>query len=147
MLYRTVNANVKGLDLSNEGFNWEAKLTGNYKIVAENKSFFNDMSFQLMGEYESPEVIPQGKRAAQYQVDLAMRKDFLKNKKGTLTFAVNDLFNTNRDGVIYDTERFYQTSFRRRNVRNVRLTFSYKFGDANFSLFRKGNDRGGGDDD
>jgi len=145
--YRTVNANVKGLDLSNEGFNWEAKLTANYKIVAENKSFFNDMSFQLMGEYESPEVIPQGKRAAQYQVDLAMRKDFLKNKKGTLTFAVNDLFNTNRDGVIYDTERFYQTSFRRRNVRNVRLTFSYKFGDANFSLFRKGNDRGGGDDD
>ena len=71
----------------------------------------------------------------------------LKNKKGTLTFAVNDLFNTNRYGVIYDTERFYQTSYRRSNVRNVRLTFSYKFGDANFSLFRKGNDRGGGDDD
>ena len=145
--YRTVNANVKGLDLSNEGFSWEAKMTVNYKIVTEKKSFFNDMSFQLMGEYESSEVIPQGKRDAQYQVDLAMRKDFLKNKKGTLTFAVNDLFNTNRYGVIYDTERFYQTSYRRRNVRNVRLTFSYKFGDANFSLFRKGNDRGGGDDD
>ncbi|MBK7289614.1 MAG: hypothetical protein IPI78_04830 [Chitinophagaceae bacterium] len=57
------------------------------------------------------------------------------------------MFNTNRYGVIYDTERFYQTSYRRRNVRNVRLTFSYKFGDANFSLFRKGNDRGGGEDD
>lgn len=144
--YRTVNANVKGLDLSNEGFSWEAKLTVNYKIVTDKKSFFNDMSFQAMGEYESPEVIPQGKRDAQYQVDIAMRKDFLKNKKGTLTFAVNDLFNTNRFGVIYDTERFYQTSYRRRNVRNIRLTFSYKFGDANFSLFRKGNERNNDDD-
>ncbi len=145
--YRTVNANVKGLDLSNEGFSWEAKLTANYKIVTAKKSFFNDMSFQFLAEYESPEVIPQGKRDAQYQVDLAMRKDFFKNKKGTLTFAVNDLFNTNRYGVIYDTEQFYQTSYRRRNVRNVRLTFSYKFGDANFSLFRKGNERDRGEDD
>ncbi len=144
--YRTVNATINDLDLSNKGFSWEAKLTASYKIATSKKSFFNNMSFQFLGEYESPEVIPQGKRDAQYQIDLAMRKDFLKNKKATITFAVNDMFNTNRYGVIYDTERFYQTSYRRRNVRNIRLSFSYKFGDANFSLFRKGNDRNRDDD-
>ena len=145
--YRTVKARVKDLDLSNQGFNWEAKLIATYKIVTKEKSFFNDMSFQLTGEYESQEVIPQGRREPQYQVDIAIRKDILKDKKGSLVFAVNDLFNTHRYGTIYDTETFYQESYRRRSIRNIRLTFSYKFGDTNFSLFRKNADRGGRDED
>ena len=99
-----------------------------------------------MSEYESAEVIPQGKRKPQYGVDFAMRKDFLKNNKATLTFGINDIFNTQRWGVIYDTETFYQDSYRRWNVRNFRVTFSYKFGKADFSLSNR-NNRGGGDDD
>jgi outer membrane receptor protein involved in Fe transport len=143
--YRTVNANVKGLDLSNKGFNWEAKLIANYKIETNRASFFNNFSFQLMGEYESAEVIPQGKQIPQYTADFAIRKDFLKNNKATFTFAVNDIFNTRRWGTIYDTDQFYQDSYRRQNVRNFRLSFSYKFGDADFSLSRR--DRGNDDDD
>lgn len=147
--YRTVKANVNDLDLSNEGFNWEAQLTTDYKIVTEGKSIFNNLGFQLTGEYESAEVIPQGKRKPEYSVDIALRKDFLKNKKATITLGVNDVFNTQRWGTIYDTETFYQDSFRRWNVRNFRLTFSYKFGDANFSLTNRNNGGGGGggDDD
>ncbi|HLG38994.1 MAG TPA: outer membrane beta-barrel family protein [Chitinophagaceae bacterium] len=145
--YRTVEAKVGELNLSNKGFNWESKLIINYKINAAERSIFNKLGFQTTGEYESAEVIPQGKRSPQYSVDFAMRKDFLKNDKATITFGINDVFNTNRFGTIYDTETFYQDSYRRRNVRNFRLTFSYKFGDPKFSFNNRNNRNGneGGD--
>ncbi|MEO7801807.1 MAG: outer membrane beta-barrel family protein [Ginsengibacter sp.] len=145
--YRKVNADVNNADVSNEGFNWEAKLTANYKISAVKSWLFNNLGFQLTGEYESPEVIPQGKRKEQYSVDFAMRKDFLKDKKGTLTFSINDVFNTRRFGVIYDTENFYQDSYRRWNVRSFRVTFSYKFGSSKLSLFKRNDRQERNDDD
>ena len=137
--YRKVNAAVNNINLSNEGFSWEAKLITNYKIDAPNSWLFRNLGFQLTGQYESPEVIPQGKRKEQYSVDFALRKDMFKNKSGSFTFSINDVFNTRRFGTIYDTENFYQDSYRRWNVRSFRLTFSYKFGNSNFSLFKRNN--------
>lgn len=145
--YRKVRAEIGDLNLSNRGFSWESKLIANYKIETEKPSFFNNFGFQLIGEYESPEVVPQGKRMEQYSVDLALRKDFLKDKKASLTFSINDIFNTHRYGSIYDTENFYQESFSRRNVRSFRLNFSLKFGKADFKVFNKNNQRGGEDDE
>jgi outer membrane receptor protein involved in Fe transport len=150
--YTKVNAKLEKVDLSNEGFNWEAKLIANYRISSKSK-ILDKLSLQAIGEYESPEILPQGKRKNQYSVDAALRKDFLKGNKGTLTFSVNDVFNTNRWGTIYDTENFYQDSYRRRNVRNFRVTFTYKFGKSDFNLFKRNNrngeerndDDGGGD--
>ncbi|HVZ55182.1 MAG TPA: TonB-dependent receptor [Chitinophagaceae bacterium] len=143
--YRKVNARINNLDLSNEGFNWSSKLISNYKIETSTASLLNNLSFQLVGEYRSPMVIPQGKRAERYSVDLAMKKEFLKNRRASLTFNVNDVFNTNRYGTIYDTENFYQYSYGRWNVRSFRVVLSYKFGKSDFSLFKKnsGNNRGG----
>ncbi|MEO9020657.1 MAG: outer membrane beta-barrel protein [Ginsengibacter sp.] len=136
--YRKVNAD--SLNLSNEGFNWSTKLTANYKIIAGNESsVFNKLSFQLTGNYQSPRVIPQGRRLERYGADFAMRKDLFAKDKGSITFSVNDVFNTQRYGVIYDTETFYQETYNRRRVRSFRLTFSYKFGDSDFSLFKKNN--------
>lgn len=145
MQYRTVNANINGLDLSNKGFNWEAKLISNYKIENEQKNIWNNVGFQMIVDYESPQVLPQGRNIAEFDVDMAIRKDFLKNNKASLVFAVSDVFNTRRWGAVYDTDQFYQDSYRRWNVRNFRLTFSYKFGDSNFNLF--GNRDGGGGED
>lgn len=99
-----------------------------------------------MADYESPSVIPQGRRIAEFDVDFAVKKDFLKNKKASLTFAVSDVFNTRRWGAVYDTEKFYQDAYRRWNVRNFRISFSYKFGDTNFSLFNRGS-KGSSDED
>ena len=145
--YRKVNADVGTLNLSNEGFSWEGKLIVNYKIETPKPSIFNNLGFQVIGEYESPEVNPQGRNLEQYSVDFALRKDLFKEKRGTLTFALNDVFNTNRFGSIYDTEYFYQDSYSRRNVRNFRITFSYKFGNADFSIFRRSEGGNNGDDD
>ena len=141
--YRTVNAKVNNLDLSNKGLNWEAKIITNYKIETKDKSFFNNLSIQFIADYESPSVIPQGKRKAQFDADFALKKEFLKDKKASLTFSINDVFNTRRWGTIYDTEQFYQDSYRRWNVRNFRLSFSYKFGDSKFTLARGGKSGGG----
>jgi len=135
--YRKVNAHINKMDLSNEGFNWNGRITANYKIKTEKSSIFNNFSFQLMANYMSPRVIPQGKMLAAYGADFAIRKDFLKKNRGTLTFSINDVFNTRRWGTIYDTETFYQDAYRRWNVRNFRLSFSYKFGKADFNLFNR----------
>ncbi len=143
--YRKVIAGVEGLNLDNEGFNWEAKLITNYKIESESSPFFNNLGFQVIGEYESPEIIPQGRRVEQYSVDLGIRKEFLQENKASLTLNVNDVFWSNRWGSTIDTERFFQDSYRR-NVRTFRLTFSYKFGNANFQLFNRNNDRGDDED-
>jgi outer membrane receptor protein involved in Fe transport len=143
MQYNKVNASVGNVNLSNDGFNWEAKLIANYRVPAKS-GLFKKLSFQATGEYESPEVLPQGRSKEQYSVDFALRKDFLKNNKATITFGINDVFNTLRFGNIYDTENFYQDTYRRRNVRSFRITFTYKFGSQDFSLFkrREGGDRG-----
>ena len=135
--YRTVKANVNALNLSNDGFNWNGKLIANYKIAAQSHPFFNNISFQLSGNYESPRVIPQGKTKSSFSSDFAMRKDFLKNRKATVTFGINDLFNSERWGTIYDTPSFYQDAYRRWSVRSFRISFSYKFGKADFSLLNR----------
>ncbi|TXJ29397.1 MAG: TonB-dependent receptor [Chitinophagaceae bacterium] len=147
MQYRTVKARVHDMNLSNEGFNWDAKLTMNYKIETQRSSLFNGLGFQLINEYESSEVIPQGKRKPQFSMDFAMRKDFLKGNKATITFSVNDVLNSRRWGTIYDTENFYQDSYRRWSVRSFRLTFSYKFGKSDFSLSNRKRDNNEGRDD
>lgn len=144
--YRKVNAAQNALNLSNEGFDFSSKLTANYKIKTEKESnVFNNLSFQVTADYHSPRVIPQGKRLERFSSDFAMQKDLFKNNRGSLTFSVNDIFNTHRYGVIYDTPTFYQETYNRHRVRSFRLTFSYKFGSSDFSLFRQNNDNRGND--
>ena len=147
MQYRVVNAEVGDLNLSNEGFTWEGKLTMNYKLGAERASLWRDLGFQLMGEYESREVTAQGFNKPQYRVDFALRKDFLKDKKASFTFNINDVFNSHQFINVYDTDNFYQESYRRRNVRTFRLTLTYKFGKQDFTLNRRSEDRGDRDED
>jgi outer membrane receptor protein involved in Fe transport len=135
--YKKVVSKVNNTDLSNEGFNWEAKLILNYRVAAKS-ALWNKWSFQATGGYESPEVIPQGKRKEMYGVDFGLRKEFLKNK-ATFTFNINDVFNSRKRGTINDTENFYQDSYRRWDVRSFRATITYKFGKADFQLFKRNN--------
>ena len=143
--YQDVKAEVGDLNLSNDGINWEAKLIANYRITTIDPSFFNNFSFQAIGEYESPRVMPQGERIPEYGVDLALRKEFLKDKKASVTFSVNNVFLTDRDGAIYDTDNFYQESYRQ-NIRSFRLNFTYRFGNADIKMFNRNNSNDNDDD-
>lgn len=142
--YRKVIADVGKLNLSNAGADWSGKLTANYRVVTKNpENVFNKLGMQLTGQYQSPRVLPQGKRLENFSADFAMKKDFLKNDKATITFSINDIFDSQRYGVIYDTDNFYQETYRRRRVRSFRVSLSYKFGDSNFKLFKRNGDRDG----
>ncbi|MBN9351949.1 MAG: TonB-dependent receptor [Chitinophagaceae bacterium] len=147
MQYQKVNAQVNNLDLSNTGFNWRSKLQVNYKITTPDPSLWNNFSFQMNGVYQSPNVIPQGKRLHRYRIDIALRKDFLKNNSGSLVLGINDLFNSDHRGIIYDTPSFYQESYSRWSVRSFKLTFSYKFGNSDFKIFNKKNNNHDEDSD
>lgn len=144
--YRRVKAIVGDVNLNNEGFNWEGKLIVNYTTKSK-KPLWTDFNFQLNGQYESQEVIPQGKNKAEFVVDFAIRKEFLKQKAAALTLSINDVFNTNISGQIFDTENFFQDSYRRWRVRTYRLTFTYRFGNRDFQLFGKENNRRNGNGD
>lgn len=125
----------------NTGTYWNAKALLNYR-------FLKDWTVQVNGEYEGPRVQPQGMGLAQYGVDASVSHDF--TKKLTAVLSVNDIFFTRRWGNIIDTPFLYQENYRRREMRFVRLTLTWKFGEQNTSLFRKRGQQprsepGGGD--
>lgn len=141
--YRITKAEINKIDLGNSGFNIGTKLIANYKIVTDKSRLFNNLGFQFIADYDGPRVIPQGRIKQRFVSDFAMRKEFFKNKTGSISFAINDIFNTRKFGTIYDTENFYQDSYRRWSVRTFRITFSYRFGKSSFDLFKKKNNNNG----
>lgn len=112
----------------NQGFNVNSKLIMNYR-------FLSDWTVQLNGEYEGPRIQPQGTTLAQYGVDASISHDFTRKLTGVL--SVNDIFFSRRWGNTVDTPLLYQESFRRREMRFVRFTLTWKFGEQNTSLFRR----------
>lgn len=116
----------------NQGLNWNGKA-----LVAWR--FMKDWSMQVNGEYESPRIQPQGRSIAQYGIDLSVNHEL--SKRINVVLNVNDVFYTRKWGNIVDTDALYQESFRRREMRFVRLTLTWKFGEQNQSLFRKRQQR------
>jgi outer membrane receptor protein involved in Fe transport len=141
--YRHVKAQSGDLNLENRGFNWDAQLNANYR-TASKKELLDKLAFQLSGRYRSANVIPQGRTISELRVDFAIRRDILKDNKGSVVFAIDDVLNTRRWGSIIETSNFIQDSYSRWNVRSFRLTFSYRFGakDFQFANKRKGSGEG-----
>ena len=77
-----------------------------YLIVLNKPEFFNNFAIQMIGDYESASIMPQGKKYSRIQCGYGDKK-CLKNKKTSLTFKINDIFRTGREGSEYDTENFY----------------------------------------
>ncbi len=132
----------------NEGFNWDTKLLLAYRFGSK-----GNWNAQLNGEYESPDIQPQGRTLAQYGLDASMGHDL--TRKLSAVVSVNDVFFTRQWGNVLETPRLYQENFRRREMRFVRFTLTWKFGEQNTSLFRRRSDQqrrepgggGGGDMD
>ncbi|MBL7950596.1 MAG: outer membrane beta-barrel protein [Flavobacteriales bacterium] len=126
--YTNVSLNAAQGGTRNSGSNWNSKLMMNYR-------FLKNWTAQLNGEYESPRIQPQGVSLSQYGLDASVSHDFTKKLTGVL--SVNDVFFSRRWGNTVDTAYLYQESFRRREMRFVRFTLTWKFGEQNMSLFRK----------
>lgn len=83
----------------------------------------------------------QGYIKPNYGIDAALRYEFLKNRAGSIGVNVQDLFRTRKFRSVSESPFFYQEISRRRDAQVVRLTFSYRFGKADPTLFKRKNTR------
>lgn len=83
----------------------------------------------------------QGYTIPVWYVDWSVRKD-LWNRKGSVSISMQDIFRSRKQGSVTSSPGiFTQETWRRRDPQFVRLTFSYRFGKMDVSLFRRKNTR------
>jgi len=157
-----INAtNLNVPDTAKQFLSYFAKLNLTFKLP-------KNISIQVNGNYLSKAQVPPGGGGGgrwgggggygggitpsasgyvlpNYWVDAAIKIDFLKNKKASLTFNVKDIFATADSKTtllatsLSGEPLYYSTSSRTRDARFFQVTFSYRFGQTDFSLFKKKN--------
>lgn len=103
----------------------QTAISGNIKL--NNTFHFNKtLDAQLTAVYLAPDIIPQGKIASRFSIDLGLKKSIQKGR-GELFFNATDLLNTmvikkeiQGMGFMYTSEDYYETQV-------LRLGYSYKF--------------------
>lgn len=148
-------------------WSWFGKVNSNFKLP---KNF----TVQLSGTYQSKTNLPpsgsggggmrggggpggggpgggfsqsaaQGYIKANYAVDAAIKKSFLKNNAASVTFSVNDIFRTRKFDQYTVSNVLIQETHRMGDSPMMRLTFAYRFGKMDMSLFKRKNTRAEGE--
>ncbi len=156
-LYRSkINAKQPGIPDQDAITSYFIKINNNFKLGKK-------LTLQLFGDYTSKTILPpgggggggmmwgapqttaQGYIRAKYEIEAALRYDFLKENRANLTLAISDIFRTDVSDVYSSAPGFEQNTWRLRDPQVVRLNFSYRFGKFDTSLFKRKNMRQGGD--
>lgn len=119
--YYTILSETNDGVYDNENLIWFARLQGLYRIT---DSFRVQMSYV----YQSPKKTAITELDTYQYTTLGLSKDLMK-KRATLSFNVNDLFNTKR-GVYNTLEANTITDYSFRYNTQYLLTFSYRFNNA-----------------
>ncbi len=137
---------------------WFAKVNNTFKLP---KNF----TIQLSGDYQSKTILPpggsnsgggrggfggmfgspsasQGYVRATYGVDIALRYEFLKEKRASISLNVNDILKTRRQDIHSESSSSIQDIFRRRDAQIMRINFNWRFGKFDASLFKRKNTKG-----
>ncbi|MBK8787137.1 MAG: TonB-dependent receptor [Chitinophagaceae bacterium] len=123
-----------------------------------------NFSIQLSGDYQAKTILPPNSRGSggggmmmmfggsqtgaqgyikpNYGVDIAIKKEFMKNKAASITLQMNDIFRTKLYGTHSESQYFVQDNSRRRDPQVLRLNFNYRFGKMDVSLFKKKSMKG-----
>ncbi|HQW84898.1 MAG TPA: outer membrane beta-barrel family protein, partial [Ferruginibacter sp.] len=147
----TLKAGALAGGANNDMFSMFGKINNSFTLP---KNF----SIQLSGDYQAKTILPpgggggrmfggpqvgaQGYIKPNYGVDIAIKKDFLKNKAASLTLQMNDIFRTKLFSTHSESVYFIQDNERRRDPQVLRLNFNYRFGKIDTSLFKKKNMKG-----
>ena len=142
---------------TNSQFSWFGKINNNFKLP-------KNYSIQLSGDYQAKTILPpsssggggggrgggggggmfggtqigaQGYIKPNFGVDIAIKKEFLKNNAASLTLQMNDIFRTKLYSTHSESIYFIQDNERRRDPQVVRLNFNWRFGKIDVSLFKK----------
>ncbi len=103
-------------------FGWYAKLINNFVPWQHGR-------IQVTGNYNSAVPTPQGKRIAQYFVDLGVQQK-LSNGNARLGLTVTDVFNTFKSGYVNNTLEFSNYRYGKADTRAFIVTFAYFFKSA-----------------
>ncbi|MEI8084663.1 MAG: TonB-dependent receptor [Paludibacter sp.] len=101
-------------------FTWSANILANLM-------FSKTFSGQITGDYSAPTIIAQGTQGAEYSINLGLRKTFF-DRKLSLNFTANDIFDMNRERSTTSGTGFYQKSESYFHGRMIGLSVSYNFG-------------------
>jgi outer membrane receptor protein involved in Fe transport len=144
--------------LTSQQVSWFGKMNFTFKIP-------KNYSIQLNGDYQSKTLLPQSGRGGggggggmmfgggqlstangyikpNYGVDIAFKKEFLKNNAASLTLSINDIFRTKLYRSHSESVFFVQDNERQRDPQVARLSFNWRFGKLDVSLFKKKNIKG-----
>jgi len=127
-----VDTNERKYLTDNNGFTYFGKLNTSVKLP---KNF----SLQINGNYESPKVIAEGTLRRTYWVDMALRKNFWKNK-ATLILNCSDIFKTHVFVTDYNLATYNETVYRLKETRIGTITFTYRFGKSDIAKKVKSSD-------
>jgi hypothetical protein len=89
-------------------------------------TLMKNLSIQISANYRAPIITPQGKMYETYSADIAMKKDFMKDNRLSVSFRVSDVFNTQKFDMEAFGNNFYSTMTRKRQSQAAFLTLSYK---------------------
>ena len=121
-----------GVDYGNDNTSWFARFSSKVSLPAK-------IEWQTNANYRGPRRNAQTENQGIFSLDLAFSKDIM-NDNGTLSFNVNDAFNSRKRRSFTETEFFTSDSEFQWRVRSFNISFIYRFNQPK----KRENGRGGG---
>ena len=131
----TIEGFHEGVDFGSRNTSWFARFSS--KIVLPAK-----IDWQTTMMYRGPSENSQSKRDGMFMTNLAFSKDILKGN-GTISFNIDDLFNSRKRTSETFTDTFYQISEFQWRERQFRLSFAYRFKQKKKRERQRNSDNGG----
>ena len=119
LFQQNFNASTLVNDGLKNGLNWSGKLINNF-------SFNNNSKFQLIANYISPKITPQGQTISLYNIDLGFQEKLGKSNF-KINFIVVDAFNTLKSGYNTQTSTFAVYRLSKSDTRAFMITLAYSF--------------------
>lgn len=120
--YQTrLNANVDGVQLSNNGFSWNLKVNSTFNL------FKGTTSIQVNAQYIAPTFTVQGYYQRYPGIDIGVNRHFL-NKKLSVGLRFSDIMDDQGFYLLVSDGVFTQESMYKWETRRIFLSASYKFG-------------------
>ncbi len=132
----SVRGDHNGENFDSDNFTWFARLSNKITLPAK-------IDWQTTASYRGPNENGQNKRDGIFVTNMAFSKDLFK-EKASITFNVNDLFNSRKRIGTSTTSTFVSDTEFQWRERSFNLSFTYRF---NQKKKRQRPQRSGGDDE
>ncbi|WP_300566800.1 outer membrane beta-barrel protein, partial [Flavobacterium sp.] len=117
--YTDVNNQLINIDFNKKATSWNAKLSSKISLPYK-------IDWQTTANYNAPQKNGQGQVKGTAAANLAFSKDVLKDM-GTISFNVNDLFNSRKRIQETQSPTLHSTSEMQWRKRSITVSFTYRF--------------------